>query len=317
MTRMKPIVRLAMVLSLAAALGGCEKQGNDSNKSGEKKGPAPKVHNPTPPTPEEQKPPPVATDTPATPAPVAPAVSDPTAPPNDVAAPPKDATKTESGLSYKVLHAGSGVKPDPTDQVLVHYTGWQTSGKMFDSSIVRGEPIAFPLNGVIAGWTEGVALMQIGAKHRLWIPEGLAYKGADGPPKGMLVFDVELLGIAPKAPADVAAPPADAEKTESGLASKVLRAGSGGSKPGPTDRVKVHYSGWTTDGQMFDSSVKRGETITFGLNQVIAGWTEGLGLMTEGEVRRLWIPENLAYKGQPGKPAGMLVFDVMLVGTNP
>ena len=115
------------------------------------------------------------------------------------------------------------------------------------------------------------------------------------------------------APADVAAPPADAAVTPSGLASRQLEAGTGTTHPGPRSRVLVHYSGWTTDGRMFDSSVARGEPIAFGLYQVIAGWTEGVQLMVEGEKRRLWIPEHLAYGGRPGAPAGMLVFDVELI----
>ena len=77
--------------------------------------------------------------------------------------------------------------------------------------------------------------------------------------------------------------------------------------------MTVHYSGWTTDGKMFDSSVTRGETISFPLNRVIPGWTEGLQLMVTGEKRRMWIPEALAYKGASGAPQGMLVFDVELI----
>ncbi len=115
------------------------------------------------------------------------------------------------------------------------------------------------------------------------------------------------------APADVAAAPADATVTPSGLASRLLEAGTGTQHPGPRSRVLVHYSGWTTDGKMFDSSVSRGEPIAFGLYQVIPGWTEGVQLMVEGEKRRLWIPEALAYGGRPGAPAGMLVFDVELI----
>ncbi len=118
---------------------------------------------------------------------------------------------------------------------------------------------------------------------------------------------------APPVPEDVAAPPADAERTPSGLASKILKPGSSDPKPSASDTVEVHYSGWTTDGELFDSSVVRNETIEFGLQQVIAGWTEGLQLMCVGEKRRLWIPEELAYQGQPGYPEGMLVFDVELV----
>ncbi len=115
------------------------------------------------------------------------------------------------------------------------------------------------------------------------------------------------------APADVAAPPADAVTTATGLASKVQKPGTGTRHPSATSRVRVHYTGWTTDGKMFDSSVQRNETIAFGLNQVIPGWTEGVQLMVEGETRRLWIPETLAYRGQPGAPKGMLVFDVELI----
>ena len=77
--------------------------------------------------------------------------------------------------------------------------------------------------------------------------------------------------------------------------------------------VEVHYTGWTTDGHMFDSSRTSGHTVEFPLSNVIAGWTEGVQLMVEGESRRFWIPENLAYGGRPGAPAGMLVFDVELV----
>jgi FKBP-type peptidyl-prolyl cis-trans isomerase len=115
------------------------------------------------------------------------------------------------------------------------------------------------------------------------------------------------------APADVATAPADATKTASGLATKVIKPGTGKAHPNGRSRVRVHYTGWTTDGKMFDSSVARNETISFGLNQVIAGWTEGVQLMVEGETRRLWIPEALAYRGAPGAPKGMLVFDVELI----
>lgn len=115
------------------------------------------------------------------------------------------------------------------------------------------------------------------------------------------------------APADVAAPPEDAQKTESGLASKVLHPGTGTDHPTAANTVKVHYTGWTTDGKMFDSSVRRGQPASFPLGRVIAGWTEGVQLMVIGEKRRFWIPQDLAYRGQPGMPAGMLVFDVELL----
>jgi FKBP-type peptidyl-prolyl cis-trans isomerase len=247
----------------------------------------------------------------------------PIASPEDVAAPPADAKKTASGLAYKVLTKGKA-KDHPTkyDRATVHYTGWTTDGKMFDSSVQRGTPSVFGVGQVIEGWTEGLQLMSTGDKFRLWIPEGLAYKGRPGPPKGMLVFDVELVAIEkmpapPPVPKDVAAAPKDAKKTPSGLNYKLLKRGTGKVHPKPEDRVEVHYTGWTTDGKMFDSSVTRGRPMTFGVTQVIAGWTEGLQLMVEGETTRFWIPEELAYKGRPGAPQGMLVFDVQLLKIEP
>ena len=115
--------------------------------------------------------------------------------PGDVAAPPADAETTASGLASKVLEAGSGsVHPTATSNVTVHYTGWTTDGRMFDSSVARGQPSMFPLNRVIRGWTEGVQLMVVGEKRRFWIPEELAYGGRRDP-RGMLVFDVELIAI--------------------------------------------------------------------------------------------------------------------------
>ena len=114
------------------------------------------------------------------------------------------------------------------------------------------------------------------------------------------------------APPDVAAPPEDAKKTRSGLASKILTEGTGQRRPNATDSVTVHYTGWTTDGKMFDSSVARGRPSTFPLNRVISGWTEGLQLMVQGEKRRFWIPEDLAYGGRRD-PRGMLVFDIELI----
>ena len=116
-------------------------------------------------------------------------------PPSDVAAPPDDAAKTASGLSSKVIAAGIGNDhPATADFVTIHYTGWTTDGKMFDSSVTRGEPATFPLENVIPGWTEGLQLMVEGEKMRFWIPERLAYQGKQAP-YGALVFDVELIKI--------------------------------------------------------------------------------------------------------------------------
>ena len=107
---------------------------------------------------------------------------------------------TPSGLQYMVLRQGNGQRPMPTSRVRVNYEGKLLNGEVFDSSYARGEPAEFPLNGVIAGWTEGVSLMPVGAKYRFWIPSNLAYGEGGAPggkigPDATLTFDVELMGI--------------------------------------------------------------------------------------------------------------------------
>jgi FKBP-type peptidyl-prolyl cis-trans isomerase FklB len=107
---------------------------------------------------------------------------------------------TASGLQYEVLKEGNGLKPTATSKVKVHYHGTTPSGEVFDSSVKRGEPITFGLNQVIKGWTEGLQLMAVGSKYRLFIPQELAYGANPQPgsaikPYMPLVFEVELLGI--------------------------------------------------------------------------------------------------------------------------
>jgi FKBP-type peptidyl-prolyl cis-trans isomerase len=117
--------------------------------------------------------------------------------------------RTALGLAYCMLHEGpadGGVVPGPADVVKVHYSGWTEEGEMFDSSVERGEPVDLPLNAVIRGWGEGLRLMTPGDKARLWVPGNLGYGRrspgavAGTPPKGTLIFDVELLSIDRAAP---------------------------------------------------------------------------------------------------------------------
>jgi peptidylprolyl isomerase len=168
----------------------------------------------------------------------------------------------------------------------------------------------------------------VGEARRFWIPANLAYGETarqPGDPFGMLVFDVELLDIIPgvkpiEVPSDVAAPPKNATRTASGLAYVTLTKGTGKVHPFITDRVRVHYSGWTPDGKLFDSSVARGQPTEFPLNGVIRGWTEGVRLMVVGDKLRFWIPGELAYgnsPARPGVPSGMLVFDIELLDIMP
>lgn len=229
--------------------------------------------------------------------------------------------KTESGLNYRIVQTGDDAKPTAECQVQVHYRGWfpdaedPTKGTEFDSSYKRNEPIEFPLNGVIAGWTEGVQLIGKGGKLELEIPPHLAYgeRGMPGaiPPDATLRFEIELLDFTepPKpGPVDVDAAE-DFTETASGLKYRVRRQGDGKS-PQEADTVTVHYKGWFPDaddpstGEAFDSSYSRGDTTSFPLNGVIAGWTEGLQLVRENGMIELHIPWQLAYgeHGRPGIP---------------
>ncbi|MGC6566263.1 MAG: FKBP-type peptidyl-prolyl cis-trans isomerase [Akkermansiaceae bacterium] len=244
--------------------------------------------------------------------------------PEDVAAAPVDAETTASGLASKILQEGSGdQRPGPRDTVEVHYSGWTLDGKLFDSSVQRGEKISFPLDGVIPGWTEGLQLMVVGEKRRFWIPAEMAYgvkPSRPGAPAGNLTFDVELFGITkapelPEAPADLEAPER-AERTESGLAHVLLEDGQGGDKPGPSDVVAVHFTGWLEDGTILDSTLAKGKPAQFKLDQItIKGWGEGIQLMTKGEKRRFWIPESLGFgeSAPPGAPKGNLIFEFELL----
>jgi FKBP-type peptidyl-prolyl cis-trans isomerase len=243
--------------------------------------------------------------------------------PTEQLKPPPQANTTESGLAYVVLERGKGkllVTKDST--VTVHYNAWLASdGTQFDSSIERGTPFSAPLNRVIKGWSEGVQLMRVGETTRFWIPAELAYgnEGLGGKPKGILIFDVELIAINPVPsslkPKDLVVPK-KAITTESGLAYLVLRPGRGSVHPVISDTVEVHLTGWqATTGEPFDSSITRGQPMTLPLNRLIPGMTEGLLLMVVGETTRFWIPAELAYGNGPssGGPPGLLVFDVELL----
>lgn len=120
--------------------------------------------------------------------------------PADVGAIPADATMTEGGVAMRFIQEGDGVNfPTLGDEITIHYTGWQTDGVMFDSSRTRGEPDTFPLGGLIPGWKLSVPLMSKGSRALIWIPGDLAYDNSPRPdaPRGMLVFDIELIDIIP------------------------------------------------------------------------------------------------------------------------
>lgn len=242
--------------------------------------------------------------------------------PTDVVAPPARTETTKSGVRYIVVRPGTGpAKPRSFDTATYHFTAWEADGRMFETTEVKKRPTTIAPYRQPAALEELLTAMTTGERIRFWTTaDKLAPSGKPTPgmPQGAVCGEIELLsvekGIEPPAtPSDVAKPPGDAKKSPKGVFYKVLKAGKGGSKPKPSDTVKVNYTGWTTDGRMFDSSTLRNQPAEFSLQGVIAGWTDGIPLMSVGDKFRFWVPEALAYKGAPGRPQGMLVFDVELL----
>lgn len=232
--------------------------------------------------------------------------------PQDLTTPPADADKDGALLSRAIAPGTGTVHPTDADIVRVRYTVWKSDGTIVQH-VPQGQSLVIALPKMVPGWATATKKMVVGERRRAWVtPELTGGKSDVG-----MVFDTELLEIIeqPKVPEDVAAAPADATKTDSGLAYKVLKAGTGDRRPNRGNDVVVHYTGWTTDGRLFDSSVLRGKPAEFPVTGVIAGWIEGLQLMRVGEKTRFWIPAKLAYgdNPRPGAPGGMLVFDVELI----
>lgn len=233
-------------------------------------------------------------------------------PPVSVLHPPAGAERLPSGVAYEILKQGTGRQPPEHAIVTLFVDGWSADGTAFQRSDRR--PIRFHLRNVIEGFREAVQQMSVGERRRVWIPERLAYAGRRGKPAGQLLFDVELVSFMPELPAPAErTPPADAARSSSGLAWRVLRHGADERPPRANDYVLVRYTGWTASGAMFDSTAARTSPARFRVRSVIPGWREALLTMRPGELRRLWVPEHLAYKGRGGAPKGTLIFDIELL----
>jgi peptidylprolyl isomerase len=236
-----------------------------------------------------------------------------------------NAITTPSGLTYEILSKGTGKAPIKGGKVTVHNTGKLTNDTVFDSSVKRGQPFSFKLGvgQVIKGWDEGIALLHVGDKARFTIPSNLGYgeRGAGAiPPNSTLIFDVELLESKdPFVPVPYDVKGKDTVKTASGLQMIKILSNNEGTKAENGKNVEVHYTGYLTDGKVFDSSLEREKPIQFPLGQgyVIKGWDEGISLLKTGEKARFIIPYNIAY-GDAGRPPVIpakanLIFDVELI----
>lgn len=233
-----------------------------------------------------------------------------------------DTVKTSSGLKYIVFESHKdSVQPGIGDDVKMHYSGFFLDGKVFDSSVERGQPLPLVpgLKMVIPGWEEAVALMHKGDKLKLIIPPALAYgeKGYGNliPPNSTLVFDVELVEVK-KAKYDITG--VEKISTQGGTEVYIIKHGDG-AKCENNKKLAIHYSGYLETGEIFDSSRRSGRPYSFvlGTGSVIRGWDEGLLFARAGDKLRLVIPYTQAYgvNGRPPiiPPKANLIFDLEVV----
>lgn len=242
---------------------------------------------------------------------------------------------TPSGIYYIMEKEGDGKgHPDMNSNITAHYHGTLLDGSIFDSSVDRGQPFTFQLSRVVKGWQEAIPLLSKGGKGKFFIPSELAYGSrAAGkiPANSVLIFDIELIDFVDKnaqkkkqAKLDNAlileylkSNKLEAQATESGIYYIIADPGEGSDHPNNASKITAHYEGKLLDGTVFDSSIKRGDPLTFDLGRVIPGWQEAIPLLKKGGKGTFIIPSGLAYgtRGAGGviKPNSVLVFYVELI----
>ena len=226
---------------------------------------------------------------------------------------------TDSGLVYYDIKVGDGPQPlNEQTKATVHWSGWLEDGTLIGSSHSSGKPFTAQIDEVVPGWAEGVVTMKVGGKRRLEVPPELGY-GATGapriPPNSKLVFEVELLSIEnPPVPRSIEG--LTPVTTESGLTYYDFKVGEG-VQPELAAIVTLNFTGWLTDGKMFDTSATRTQEVKYKLAHAVPGWQEGIGSMRVGGIRRLEIPAELGFaeRGAPGliPPNADLVYEIELL----
>ncbi len=232
-----------------------------------------------------------------------------------------DATGTGSGLYYVIDEMGEGAAITSTSDVSVKYKGSFTNGTLIEENTEEG--ISINLQQVIPGWTEGLQFFNEGGNGMLLIPSHLAYGSNDFnniPGGSVLIFEVELIDYDAENKEEIVQYISDnnldAIESDTGLFYVIDEAGTG-AQPTETSIVTIAYKGYFTDGEVFDESDETG--ISFNLNQVIPGWTEGIQYFKEGGSGQLLLPSSLAYGryGSQTIPGGaVLIFDVKLIAVN-
>jgi len=229
--------------------------------------------------------------------------------------------RSPSGVATQLLKVGQGaVHAGPNDCVRVRYTSRRADGTLQASTERDDEPRTQCLRQAMPGLVEVLPQMVVGEERRIWIPKELTYRSSDlekPAPQDNLVIELALLEVlkAPETPTDLHSPPLSAQRTASGLALSVLSPGKGERHPLPADRMRVRFSGWTSRGELFESTELSGQPASLTRADVAEGVGEALSLMQIGEKVRLWVPAALAFGDKPrrGLPAGDLTYDLELL----
>ncbi|MDH3626863.1 MAG: FKBP-type peptidyl-prolyl cis-trans isomerase [Acidobacteriota bacterium] len=227
--------------------------------------------------------------------------------------------QSETGLSWLVVERpDDGVSPQGDDMVLADFAVWNRDGVLLDSTVLDGKAANFEIDATVPVFAESFATMVPGERRTLWAPKELAgeFQSIGIHSQGDLIIDVIMIQVMsrPDVPVDVFMAPTQSAESPLGVPYRILADGHGTRHPRKGDRVEIIYAGWTSDGTMFDSSYSHGRAGVFKLGQQTPiGWNDVVFRMVEGEKRRMWIPEALAYAGAEGRPEGNLVFDVELI----
>jgi peptidylprolyl isomerase len=200
------------------------------------------------------------------------------------------------------------------DCVRARITGWKRDGSLFSTSELRGESDIQCLSGMMPGLVEALKTMTVDEKRRVWVPGSLTVpkKRMEQTPTADLTIDVHLVQIvrAPPVPKDLKASPKRAVKISPGLALVVLKKGSGTRHPSLTSEVMLHVSGWTSEGKLFQSTVRGGHPAMFVVGDTSTAWREALGQMVVGEKVRLWVDDSASF-GE--KTTENLVYEIELL----